>query len=301
MNDKTKEQVAALLKDRTQRDALAAMLTEYIQPQHLTNEFISDLLTTRSLNPGDSLVKKIRRGIDVRTLVPGSVHLASEITVEERISHVIDGLDVKVMYNMWELESGSLGTVQEIRNEMTAKLRDAFVNRVYSALSSVWSASNTPDNYTSVGGAITATALENAINRINQTTSGAKAIVGSRAAVTPITKFGAFWSDGTNVGVSENALDEIRNSGRLGRYYGVPIIAVEQRYDNPYDYNALVPSDKILVIGDRVGEFVTYGQARTKVWDDMNPTPPYTFIEMYQQFGLIIDNAQGIFVLGNIS
>lgn len=301
MNDKIKEQVASLLKDRFQREALAALITEYVQPQHLTNDFVSDLLTTRALNPGDSLVKSIRRGIDVRTLVPGAVHLASEITKEDRINHILDGADVKVMYNMWELESGNLGTVQEIRNEMAAKLRDFYINKVFTALTSVWTAVNTPLNYTSVGGAITATSLEDAIDRINQTTPGAKAIVGSRAAVTPITKFGAFWTDGTNVAGSQTAIDEIRNSGRLGKYYGVPIIAVDQRFDNPYDYNALVPTDKILVVGESVGEFITYGQARTKVWDDMNPTPPYTYIEMYQQFGMIIDNAQGIYLLGNLS
>jgi len=40
---------------------------------------------------------------------------------------------------------------------------------------------------------------------------------------------------------------------------------------------------------------------RTKQWEDMNPTPPQWMLELYQQFGMIIDNAQGIYVLDNVT
>lgn len=305
MNDKQKaavaEAFASMMRDPNQRDALAEIIVEFVQPNHLTSQFVSDILGTRRLNPGDSLVKKVRKGIEVRTLVPGAVHLASEITISERMNYILDGADVKVTYNQWELENGEIGSVGEIRREMAAKLNDFYVNKVFTALSTVWSAVNTPDNFTSVGGTVTATALENAIDNINQTTPGAKVIVGSRAAVTPITKFGAFWSDGTNTEMSQTAADEIRARGALGRYYGVPIKAIEQVWDNPEDYNTLIPTDKILVVGENVGEFITYGDVRTKQWSDMNPTPPQWMLELYQQFGMIIDNAMGIHVLGNLS
>jgi hypothetical protein len=292
--------VASMMTDPLKRDALAEIIVEFVQPNHLTADFISGLLNTRRLKPGDSLVKKVRKGIDVRTLVPGAVHLASEITVSERMNYILDGADVKVTYNQWELESGEIGTIQEIRSEMASKLNDYYINKVYTALGTIWNASNTPDNYTSVGADVTATALETAINRINQTTSGAKAIVGSRVAVTPITKFGAFWTDGTNVGYDPNDIQQIRQTGWLGKYYGVPVKAVEQSWDNPEDYNTQVPEDYILVIGEGVGEFITYGDVKTKQWSDMNPTPPQWMLEIYQQFGLIIDNAMGIYMLDDL-
>lgn len=302
MNEQeAKNAVAQLLRSVEQRDALAELIIEYVQPNHLTTDYVSRLLSTRRLNPGDALVKKVRKGIEVRTLVPGSVHLASEITVKERINYVLDGADVKVTFNEWDLRNGDIGTLDEIRNEMAAKLSDHFLNKVFTALSTVWSAVNTPDNFTSVGGPITATALENAIDRINQTTPGVKVVIGTRAAVTPITKFGAFWSDGTNVEASQTALDEIRNTGLLGKYYGATIVALDQVFDNPEDYNPLLPDDKILVIGENVGEFITFGDVLRKQWIDMAPTPPNWFLEIYQQFGMIIDNAQGIYVLGDLS
>lgn len=297
---KFKEALASLLKDGN-KQALAELLVEFVQPQHLTIDFISLLLNTRSLNINDVLVKKIRKGIRVRTLVPGRIHLASEITVSDRINYVLDGADVKVTYNQWELESGELGSVEEIRREMGLKLRDYYMSKVFLALSTIWSAVNTPSNYTFVGGALTAGVLENAIDTINQTTSGVKAVIGTRAALTPITKFGAFWSDGTNVADVPENISEIMRTGFLGRYYGARLIALDQQYDNPIDYTPLIPTDKILVIGENVGEFITYGEVKTKEYSDMRPTPPQWYLELYQQFGMIIDRADGIYVIDGLS
>lgn len=292
-----KEAYASLVKEG-KREALAQLIVEFVQPTHIATDFISLLMNTRNLNPGDALVKKVRKGINVRTLVPGAVHLANEVTVTDRINYILDGADVKVTANEWELETGEIGTLDSIRTEMLAKLRDFYMGKVFTALTTVWTAVNTPNNFTNVGGALTATALKNAIDRINQTTGGVKAVIGTRAALTPITTFGAGYVDGTAVSqiVAEN-IREIMATGWLGRYYGAPIVAIEQQYDNPDDYNALIPTDKVLVIGNNVGDFITYGDVKTKQWNDMNPTPPQWYLELYQQFGLIVDHAEGIYVL----
>jgi hypothetical protein len=295
-----KQQVAALLKDGD-RDAVAEMIIEYIQPNHITTDFVSMLLNTRSLNPGDSLVKKLRKGIEVRTLVPGAIHLASEVTVTDRINYILDGSDVKVTWNEWEMEQGELGTIESIRAEMTAKLRDTHMNKVFTALSTVWSAVNTPSNFINAGGPVTATILEDAIDQINRTTSGVKAVIGTKVAMAPITKFGAFWSDGSNVEAVPSSLEEIKQNGILGRYYGTTLLTLDQIYDNLEDYNAMIPTDKILVIGDNVGEFITYGDVKTKQYNDMRPTPPQWFLEIYQQYGMLIWNAMGIYVIGGLS
>jgi hypothetical protein len=293
------ESVASLLKDGN-KEALAQMIVEYVEPGHITRDFVGLLLDTRSLKPGDSLVKKIRKGLKVRTLVPGAIHLASEITVSDRINYVLDGADIKATANLWELESGEIGSVDSIRNEMALKLRDYFQGKVYTALSSIWTAINTPSNYTSVATAINATVLKNAIDYINQTTGGVRAVVGARSALTPITTFGAGWVDGYSTPVSHpvpSNIEEIMQTGWLGKYYGAPILAIQQEYDNPEDYNAFIPTNKVVVIGEKVGEFITYGDVKTKQYDDMRPTPPQWYLELYQQFGMIIDKAAGIYVI----
>jgi hypothetical protein len=122
--------------------------------------------------------------------------------------------------------------------------------------------------------------------------------------MTPISKFGAFWDNGagtpTVVGV-DSQLEEVVQRGRLGRYYGAPLYVIDQVYDNLEDYNALLPTDKILVIGENVGEFIFYGDVRSKQYSDPRPTPPQWFIELWQQFGMIIWNAMGIYVIGGLS
>ena len=296
---KLKESVAALMKDKTQREALAQLFTEWISPNHIVPDFVSMLLKARNLKPGDALLKKVRKGIKVRTLVPGAMHLASEITVSERMNYILDGADVKVTANEWELASGELGTVAEIKNEMLAKLRDYYMGKVFTALTTVWTAANTPTNYTDIGAEVSASELKSAIDQINQTVGGVKAIVGLRSVLTPITTFGAGWSDGTSTdlqAVPEN-IREIMATGWLGKWYGAPIIALDQVYNNEVDYTAMLPTDKILIIGEDVGEFITYGNVNTKEWTDPRPTPPQWYYELYQQFGLIIDNARGIHVL----
>lgn len=302
MDKELREQVASLIKDGS-KEEIASFLVEYVKPNHITVDFVSMLLNTRRLKEGDALVKKLRKGIEVRTLVPGAIHLANEITVSERMNYILDGADVKVSYNEWDMENGSIGTVAEIRQEMLMKLRDFYMGKVFTALSTVWSATNTPNNFTDVGGAVTATALEDAIDYINQTAGGVKAVVGVKSAMTPITKFGAFWNDGNTVGTDaqwsgvDSQLEKIMREGRLGEYYGAPLVHLEQQWDNPEDYNTLLPTDKILVIGNNVGEFITYGEPKWKQWTDMNPTPPQWYLETYQRFGMMIDRADGIYVL----
>lgn len=289
--------VASIFEDKD-RQALAELIVEYVKPNHIAPDFVSMLLNTRRLKPGDALVKRTRKGIVVRTLVPGAVHLASEVTASDRINYMLDGADIKVNYSEWDLENGDIGTVQEIRSEMLNKLKDFYINKVFTALSTVWTATNTPDNFTDVGGSITNTALENAIDRINTTTPGVKVVIGSKAAMSPITKFAGFWSDGgTNVTEVPSIVEEIMRTGKVGTYYGAKLVSIDQVYDNPEDYQKMIPEDIILVIGENVGEFITYGEPRWKQWVNQDPTPPMWNLEVYQQFGLIIDNAQGIYVI----
>lgn len=292
-NKETREAVAALMKKKDY-EAMAEMIVEFAQPGHIGTDVIGMLLNTRRLNPGDQLVKKVRKGIRVYTLVPGSIPLKSEITIAERMNYVLDGAVVSVTANQWELDAGEIGTVDEIRNEMAAKLKDYYLNKVFNALTSVWTAVNTPDNYSTVATAITKTVLDAAIDQINQTTPGAKAIVGSRVALTPILGF-AGWStfSGTNELV-QSVGEEVFRTGWLGSYLGVPITVVPQVYDYPDTYNKMIPENRILVIGENVGEFITFGDVQTAQYTDPRLIPPQWNMSLYQQFGLLVENAMGL-------
>jgi hypothetical protein len=299
MEDKEfKEAVAGVMKDKNQREALAQLIIEYIQPNHLSGEIIGALLPTRAMSLGDQLVKRVRRGIEVRTWVPGSMSLKSEVTLTDRINWNLDSAIVSVMANEWELAAGEIGTIADMKREASLKLRDYYFTKMFTALSTIWNSVNTPLNYTDCGGNITQVALENMIQRINNTTPGAKAIVGVRSALTPLTKFAPFYPGSVaNTVPSQTMLDEVLRTGWIGQYMGVPVVAVNQLYDNLEDYNAMLPTDRILIVGETVGEFITYGPERSKEYVDNVPTPPYWNLDIIQQFGMIIDNVNGIGVL----
>jgi len=67
-NEKREKAVASIMKSKD-REALAELLVEYIQPDHIAVDFVGMLLNSRNLKAGDALVKKLRKGIEVRTLV----------------------------------------------------------------------------------------------------------------------------------------------------------------------------------------------------------------------------------------
>lgn len=294
------EALAAAVKE--DREALAEMIVEWIDPVHITEEFTSRVLGTRALQPGDSLVKKIRKGIEVRTLVPGAVHLQSEITVSDRINWQLSGADIRVGGNMWDLENGDLGTIQSIKTEMVAKLHDYYIARIFNSLGTLWNATNTPDFYATVATEINKATLDNMIDTITYYAGSVKAIVATRYALNPMMDWAQFqaWPDapdawGTAV---PSTVEEIQQTGRVGIYRGVSnIIGLRQLWDNPEDFTALFPNDMILVIGDNAGEFITYGGVNWKQWDNMEPTPPIWNLELYQQYGMIIDRIKNIGVI----
>lgn len=307
MNSKERKQYQEAFASlaATDREALAGLIVEYLNPNYIATDVVGMLLNVRSLKPGTQLVKKVRKGITVRTLVPGAVHLASEVVVEDRANYHLSGVDVKVHANEWELQSGELGTVADIEAEMRAKIRDYYITQVFNALATLWDAVNTPNNFVNVGGALTATALENAIDEINYRVGSAKVVIGTRKALTPITKFAnyvPYAGDNSAWGVPvPSAIEEIRKTGFVGVYYGTKIIGLDQIWDNEVDYTAKLPEDKILVLGENVGEFITYGDIKEKQWTDMEPTPPVWKLELYQQYGLIVDRQVGVYVIGGLS
>lgn len=56
-------------------------------------------LSTRTLKPGDAIIKKVRRGVEVRQLVPGQNTLASQITVKDVVNYNLDQAYAEVSHN----------------------------------------------------------------------------------------------------------------------------------------------------------------------------------------------------------
>ena len=61
MDEKFKKAYAEMAGDPKQRKALASLIVEFIDPKHVTENIVGLFLNTRAMNPGDALVKKVRK------------------------------------------------------------------------------------------------------------------------------------------------------------------------------------------------------------------------------------------------
>jgi len=201
------------------------------------------------------------------------------------------------------VESGEIGTVDDIRREMTAKLSDFYITKVLNAMYTLATVHD-QNNFYYMTGPITRTVLEDVIDYMSDSAGSIKSIVGRRTALAPITKFAGYRVPIASEIASPtaglpvpSALEEIRRTGWFGVYYGANFISLEQVYDNPYDRTPLIKDNMIAVIGDDCGEFITYGDTREDQWVDMSTAPPTWYIRIYQQFGLLFDRMENVAII----
>ena len=269
---------------------------------------------------GDILVKRFKGKYNVQQIVPGQITLGQQITVRDKaVSMNLDILAAKASYNELELQNGGPQfTPEQVRSDVRKALEEKILMRTWNALANIWTAGNasaltipgaTYSNFIDASGPLTSTALDHAIDHVNYWSGSVRTIVGTEAALAPLTEFGQYKiiSSTNNVdsyvtinGQPSGTYQSISPFGNgpkgVETYRGVSnIVRVKQIFDNTeYPPTPLLPDDYVLVVGDNIGEFITYGGPQTKEWTDMEPTPPYWNFETWVQFGMMIWNARGL-------
>lgn len=312
------DRIALAELQETDRRAYAEVITEYIDPVYLTMDIMNQFMSTREFQPGEIRTKQFRGRYHVQQIVPGQITLGEQIIVRNKaLSYNLDILSAKAKYNELELRHGGLAFRPEtVRADIRKALDEKLVLRGWNALANIWATGNASaltysgssySNFQDVGGALTSTALDNAIDHVNFWSGGVRAIIGTEQALAPLTTFGQYklisgsltdnyvTINGQPAGTFNNT-GPYNGAGGVESYRGVSnIVRLKQIFDeSEYPKRPLLPTDFVLVVGEDVGEFITYGGVETKEWTDMEPTPPYWNYEIYTQFGMMIWNAQGI-------
>jgi hypothetical protein len=309
----------AELAKLNEKKALAEVVTEYIDPVYLTLSIADNFLNTREMQFGQLTVKRFKGKYHVQQIVPGQITLAEQITVRDKaVSYNLDILSAKAGYNTLELQHGGPAfTPEAVRADVKKALEEKLIMRTWNALANIWTAGNataltipgaTYSNFIDAGGALTSTALDNAIDHVNYWSGRVRAIIGTEAALAPLTTFGQYkLISGANtdnyVTINGQQTGSFNNVSPFGdgpkgveSYRGVSnIVRVKQIFDETeYPPRPLLPTDYVLVVGDDIGEFITYGGPQTKEFIDNEPTPPYWNYETWVQFGLMIWQARGL-------
>lgn len=302
------------------RSAYAEVVMDIVQPNHLSLDLARAFMDVITMNPGDQIGRRVRRGrYPVRTMVPGSKHLHDVLSYVEQSTFSFDRLIAGTSHNLWEIQSGEVGTVEQMRNELRADLFDELVSKVFGLLSTVWNGTDTPNNFIDVSGTgITETALDTMIETVLDHSGTVRAIVGSRKALLPVYRFAQyreFMLGGTGNNPDRamfpvaGAFDEFTRTGRVATYAGgIPLVELPQIYRNRLPAGAtgtlgnnaaqrMIPTDRVLVIGDNVGSIALMGGTEYQDYTDPTTQPPNYVLHCWQAYGMLLDNVEGIGVL----
>jgi hypothetical protein len=305
---------------RTDKKAFAEVITEYVDPVYLTLDIASTFMSTKEMKYGEILVKRFQGKYHVRQLVPGQVTLGEQVIVRDKaMSIALDSISAKAEYNTLELDNGGPDfTPEKVKGDVQKALQEQVLMRTWNALANIWTSGNasaltingtSQSNFINVGGPLTSTALDAAIDHVNfWSEGGVKAIIGTESALAPLSTFGQYQMiSGSNSDnyVAQNGQPAltIQNVSPYGpgskgveTYRGVTnIVRIKQIFDKTeYPPIPLLPTNYVLVVGEDIGQFITYGAPGTKEYIDNRPTPPYWNYETWLQYGMMIWNARGL-------
>lgn len=289
--------------------AFAELITESINPNHVTLGILDAFMNTRALKAGDVLTKRVRTGVPVYTMVPGTRHMASQVFARDVMTYALDTIIAKIQYDWYQVQSGEIADISELRQEMSSALIDEVVSRAFTMLSTVWTPytnSVTGSHYYNATGGLTESILTNGMEKVVTHAGSIRSIVGSRAALLPIYNtlgivdhvHSSDSSTKTTIGI-ESILSDWKRNGVVSTFKGVRLIELPQVFKNTADgyYDKLIPDDYVIIIGDNAGEFITYGDVMSQENTDMSIEPPVYTLALWRQYGMIVDYPERIAVI----
>lgn len=243
----------------------------------------------------------------------GSKHLTDQTSFVDKYTFVFDRLVAGTSHSLWEIQSGEVGSVQQMRTDLRADIFDTLVSKVFNLLTTTWNESDTPSNYEDLAGPLTQVPLDAAIESMLDNGQNIRAIMGTRKALRPMYTFAQFREfelNGANTDATafpvEAAFNEFTNSRSVSRYTGIPVIEIPQVVRNLLPANAysgnlradrLIPDDKVLIIADNPGVIALYGATEFQDYTDPSTQPPNYVLHAWQAYGFMVDDPEGITVL----
>lgn len=293
-------------QDPVGKSAFAELIVRTANMNHLSLDVLRSFMPVTQLQPGDELAVRVRKGrYPVRAMVPGSMHLADQVYVQDKVVRAFDRLIAGATCNVWELNNNEMSTAAKMRTDIRADLIDSLVARVFNLLTTVWNTTDTPSNYTDASSTgITATVLDDMIEEILDRAGSVRAIVGTRRALFPVYEFSTSVPVTVVAGQSGTAIPtdrfaEFYNNNRITSYKGIPLIELGQVYTNalPNVREKLIRSDVTLVVGEDAGQIALMGGFEYQDYTDMRKQPAEYVIHGWQAYSLIVDQIDRIGVI----
>lgn len=255
----------------------ARLLTESILEGFELESFFDEIVNVERVGFDDRVFINEMTGLKVFYIAKGG-HIEASSLVSETLTLPRDTLGFHVYEFADKLRSGYAENMARLRNLAVRRLDWGTTNALKNLLQAA--IPNGSPYYIS-GAGVSQAALNQAIREVaDESESGAVTIYGRSTMVDQIADFPGF---------SDEAQEEIRARGRLGRYRGATIVQARNWKDE--DGASHLPANEMWVVGDSAGRFAFYGGLLSKDWED---TEWYWHYQGRQDFGGIVHRPERV-------
>lgn len=276
--EEMKEAVAG--NDPEKRSALANKIVKYISDSIDQRDLASLILPKEFIPVGTTAEYVLPGKLKAYWHEPGSYAPRSAIT--QRVFTVPTWMiSANPEYEISMLEAGRYGSAQDQIKLAREAILGAINARIWSTLSG--SISSTDINYFTSANQLLKSAVDNAINYVEDQVGEARAIVGRRNLLYKMLDWGSTGSVDTGV-FSDAMKDQVFKVGKIQSYRGIPIIPLPQWRDG---FGKLtISQDELLVVGTDVGKYVVNQELRSK--DAIDVDTLIWNIHLYMKMGAAV-------------
>lgn len=286
-NDKTvkkaEQALASMFKTETGREELAEVVKIALQDAYNEFDISPRLFDTKHFKYGDNpLFKTKKKGIRAYWAAPNS-YIPESRNYETEITMQFESLGVRPEASISELKTGRLDSFASLIKDGRDAISREIYRKVYTVIAQAYNATSNKDNYFATN-SLSAGTLDKAINRVRKQNGGMPTIIADYDLCTEIETF-------PNFKTLEWSTKEINDNGVLGKYRGCPILYLPEILD-PVTQKSIVPTNKMFVVGKKIGYAASYGDIDTMQEQNINDKSWNCRVD--QELGYVVTEPKGI-------
>lgn len=255
--EKVNEEARLHWNEPAWRREMAAVLTRSILEGFQFETFYDEIVNVERVGFDDRVILEEETGLKVFFIAKGG-HIEASALVSQSMEIPRDTLAFHVYEFEDKMQSGFAKSAATLRGLAVQRL-DWGVNKQIKALVEAAIPDGSSPYYIS-GAGVSQVALNEAIREVrDESLSGSVTIFGRSTMVDQVADF---------TGFADEALEEIRNRGRIGVYRGATIVQARNWKDE--DGASYIPANEMYVIARDAGLFAMYGGLKTKEYDELD-------------------------------
>jgi len=276
------EEMREVVANDEARHAMAEKIVKYVSDSIAQTDLASLVLPKEVIPVGQTAEYAVRGQLKAYWHEPGSYAPRTRMT--QKVFVVPTWMvSAHPEYEISQLEAGRYGTAQD----QVVAARDAILGAINARVFNTLSGSITSGdrNYFTVALApLSQSALDQAVNHVEDQIGSAKVIIGRRNLLYPLLNFNQDATYGDRGLFSDSQREIAFNNTKLPTFRGIPVIGLPQWRDG--FGKMTIPQNEILVVGQDVGKYVVNQELRSK--DDIDVDNLIWHIHLYMKMGCAV-------------